>query len=83
MLGEYKKAKFPKANKIPSGINLSQIAISNSNKFFFMTTGEVGLPGSIRISSYPLTNVVHETFVKPLCIFSLNIIRCTPNQSRK
>jgi len=66
MLGEHKKIKFPKANKIPSGINLSQVAISNSNKFFFMTTGEVGLPGSVRISSYPLSNVVHETFVKTL-----------------
>jgi len=63
MLGEYKKAKFPKANKIPSGSNLSQIAISNSNKFFFMATGEQNLPGSIRISNYPLSNTVHEVFV--------------------
>jgi len=64
MLGEYKKAKFPKANKIPSGANLSQISISNSNKFFFMATGEQSLPGSIRISNYPLSNSVHEIFVR-------------------
>ena len=63
LLGEYKKTKFPKANKIPSGINLSQIAISNSNKFFFIATGEKNLPGSIRITNYPFSNTVHETFV--------------------
>lgn len=63
MLGEYKKAKFPKATKIPSGVNLSQIVVSHSNKFFFMATGEQNLPGSIRIANFPLSTAVHETFV--------------------
>jgi len=76
ILGETKKAKFPKANKIPTGVNLSQIVISNSNKYFFMATGALfetpterrDLPGSIRISNYPLSNSVHEIFVhsKPI-----------------
>jgi len=67
-LVEYKKAKFPKTNQIPSGVNLSQIAVSNSNKFFFMATGQNDLPGSLRVSNYPFTNSVHEIFVhsKPI-----------------
>jgi len=68
VIGEYKKAKFPKSSKIPSGVNLSQIAVSQSNKFFFMATGEQNRPGSIRTATYPLSNAVHETFVhsKPI-----------------
>ncbi len=74
-MGDYgKKYSVLEPVKIFTGTNISQVALSKSNKLFFFGTEEKDKPGAIRVARFPFTNEVLEFQVIFIPILPLNKI---------